>query len=102
VGRGNGGGEWGVEWGQNATPFSGEDWSLGRWQRAGGGGSGTQSGFRRKKTVGLADRAGLPVSEGAAAGQAGPEGKGERWAVAGPKSLLRLKSKEVKENQFCN
>jgi hypothetical protein len=33
-------------------------------------------------------------------GQAGPEGKGGRWAVAMPKSLLGLKSKEVKENQF--
>jgi hypothetical protein len=31
---------------------------------------------------------------------AGPERKGGRWAAAGPKSLLGLKSKEVKENQF--
>jgi hypothetical protein len=78
--------------------------------RAGGGGG--RSGFRRKKKVGPADWVGPPVSEGEAAGQAGPEGKGGRWAVAGPerkggrwaaagpKSLLGLKSKEVKENQF--
>jgi hypothetical protein len=50
------------------------------------------------------------VSEGEAAGQARPEGKGERWAAAGPerkggrwamarlKSLLGLKSRDVKEN----
>jgi hypothetical protein len=50
------------------------------------------------------------VSEGEAAGQARPEGKGERWAaarperkggrwaMAGPKSLLGLKSRDVKEN----
>jgi hypothetical protein len=50
---------------------------------AGEGGSGARSGFWRKKKVGPADRAGPPVSEGEATGQAGPEGKGERWAVAG-------------------
>jgi hypothetical protein len=68
--------------------------------RVGDGGGGARSGFRRKKKVGPADRAGPPVSEGEAAGQAGSKGKGGRWAVAGPESLLRLKSKEVKENQF--
>jgi hypothetical protein len=68
-------------------------------------GGGARSGFRRKKKVGLADRAGPPVSEGELVGQAGPEGKGGRWAAAGPerkggswaaagpKSLLGLKSK---------
>jgi hypothetical protein len=67
---------------------------------AGGGGGSARSGFQRKKKVGPTDRVGPPVSEGEAAGQAGPEGKGGRWAAAGPKSLLGLKSKEVKENQF--
>jgi hypothetical protein len=66
----------------------------------GDGGGGARSGFRRKKKVGPADRAGPPVSEGEAADQAGSKGKGGRWAAAGPESLLRLKSKEVKENQF--
>jgi hypothetical protein len=77
-----------------------------------GSGSGARSGFQRKKNVGQADRAGPLVSEGEAVGQVGPVGKGRRGAVAGPerkggwwatavsKSLLGLKSKEVKENEF--
>jgi hypothetical protein len=36
--------------------------------RVGGGGGGARSGFQRKKTVGPADRAGPPISEGEAAG----------------------------------
>jgi hypothetical protein len=76
------------------------------------GGGFARSGFQRKRKVGPADKAGPPISEGEAAGQAGPGGKGGRWAkaglkrkgggwaAAGPKSLLGLKSKEVKENQF--
>jgi hypothetical protein len=52
---------------------------------AGGDGGGARSGFRRKKKVGPADRVGPPVSEGEVAGQAGPGGKGGRWAAAGPK-----------------
>jgi hypothetical protein len=51
----------------------------------GGGSGGARSGFRRKKKVGPADSVGPPVSEGEAVGQAGPEGKGGRWAAAGPK-----------------
>jgi hypothetical protein len=70
--------------------------------RGGGGGGGAQSGFRRKKTVGLT------VSEGEATGQARPERKGGGGPRLGwkgreearPKSLLGLKSKRVKENQF--
>jgi hypothetical protein len=73
-----------------------------------GGGGGARSGFQRKKTTGLTDRVGPPVSEGEATGQAGPErkGGGGPWLgwkgkeEAGPKSLLGLKSKRVKENQF--
>jgi hypothetical protein len=72
----------------------------------GGGGGGARSGFRRKKTTGLTDRVGSPVSEGEATGQAGPErkGGGGPWLgwkgkeEAEPKSLLGLKSKRVKEN----
>jgi hypothetical protein len=41
-----------------------------------GGGGGARSGFRRKKTTGLTDRVGPPVSEGEATGQAGQERKG--------------------------
>jgi hypothetical protein len=43
---------------------------------AGARGGGARSGFRRKKTTGLTDRVGPPVSEGEATGQAGPEWKG--------------------------
>jgi hypothetical protein len=76
--------------------------------RGGGGGGGARSGFQRKKTAGLTDRVGSLVSEGEATGQAGPERKGGGgpqlgWKgkeEAGPKSLLGLKSKRVKENQF--
>jgi hypothetical protein len=81
------------------------------WKRRGHRGGGSSRGRQRRRPVGPADR-GPPFSEGEAAGQAGPKGKGGRWAVAGPerkgrrwaavrpKSLLGLKSKEVKENQF--
>jgi hypothetical protein len=52
--------------------------------RAGGGSGGAQSGFRRKKTVGSADRVGPPVNEGEVVGQAGPEEDGREvghsWA----------------------
>jgi hypothetical protein len=73
-----------------------------------GGGGGARSSFRRKKTTGLTDRVGPPVSEGEATGQAGLERKGggglrlgwKGCQEAGPKSLLGLKSKRVKENQF--
>ena len=41
--------------------------------RGGGGTGDTWSGFRRKKKVGPANKAVPPVSEGEAAGQAGPE-----------------------------
>jgi hypothetical protein len=78
--------------------------------RGGGGGGGAWSGFWRKKTAGLTDRVGLLVSEGVGHGWAGLERKGRGWAAAGlgskgreearPKSLLGLKSKRVKENQF--
>jgi hypothetical protein len=49
----------------------------------GGGSGGARSGFRRKKTAGLTDKVGPPVSEGEATGQAGPErkgGVGRGWA----------------------
>jgi hypothetical protein len=99
-------GEWGVKRGQNATSFPGEEGSSGA--RGGDGGGGARSGFRRKKTAGLTDRVGPRVSEGEATGQAGPERKGGGgprlgWKgreEAGLKSLLGLKSKRVKENQF--
>jgi hypothetical protein len=56
------------------------------WERRGrrGGGSDARSSFQRKKNVGLADRAGSPISEVEAAEQAGPDGKGVRCATTGP------------------
>jgi hypothetical protein len=77
-----------------------------------GDGGDARLGFWRKKKVRPADRADPPINEGEAAGQAELEGKGGRWAAtrpernvgrwaaAGPKSLLGLKSMEVKDNQF--
>jgi hypothetical protein len=51
----------------------------------GGGGGGAQSGFRRKKTTGrLTGQAHLSV-RGRRQGRMGWNGRGERWAVAGPK-----------------
>jgi hypothetical protein len=49
----------------------------------GGGGGGARSGFRRKKTAGLTDRVGPPVSEGEATdglGRKGREEVGRSWA----------------------
>jgi hypothetical protein len=51
--------------------------------RGGGGGGGARSGFRRKKTAGLTDRVGPPVSEGEATGRLGRKGReevGRGWA----------------------
>jgi hypothetical protein len=48
-----------------------------------GGGGGARSGFRRKKTAGLADRVGSPVSEREVMGrlrQKGREEVGHGWA----------------------
>jgi hypothetical protein len=78
------------------------------WERRGHRGGGSLRGrWRRQHPVGLpeeedgrsADRAGPPVNEGEAVGQARPEGgrerggqqlgrkgEGERWAAAGPKT----------------
>jgi hypothetical protein len=63
------------------------------WERRGHrGGSSTRGRWRWRYPVGLpeeednrpTDRAGPPVSAGEAVGQAGLEGEGVRWAVAGP------------------
>jgi hypothetical protein len=51
--------------------------------RGGGGGDGARSDFRRKKTAGLTDRVGPPVSEGEAMGRLGRKGweeVGRGWA----------------------
>jgi hypothetical protein len=99
----------GSEEGAKCSTVSGRGGVIGAaGARGGGGGGGTRSGFRRKKTAGLTNRVFPPVSEGEATGQAGPERKGGGgprlgWKgreEAGPKSLLGLKSKSVKENQF--
>jgi hypothetical protein len=43
----------------------------------GGGGGGARSGFRRKKTAGLTDKVGSPISEGEATGRLGRKGREE-------------------------
>jgi hypothetical protein len=100
-------GEWGVKRGPKYGAISGRGWVIeAAGACRGGGGGGARSGFRRKKTTRLTDSVGPPVSEGEATGQAGPERKGRGglrlgWKgkeEAGPKSLLGLKSKRVKEN----
>jgi hypothetical protein len=51
--------------------------------RGGGGNGGARSGFRTKKTVGLTDKVGPPVSEGEATGRLGRKGReevGRGWA----------------------
>jgi hypothetical protein len=48
----------------------------------GDGGGGARSGFRRKKTAGLTDRVGPPISEGEARAGWARKG-GRRWAAAG-------------------
>jgi hypothetical protein len=90
--------------------------------RGGGGSGGARSGLQRKKTVGLTDRMGPPVSERrpnqissiveetdkCSDGPTGPdrEGGDEPWLgwkireEPGPKPFLGLKSNRVKENQF--
>jgi hypothetical protein len=86
----------GAEEGAKCSTFSGRGVVIrAAAARVGGGGGGARSGFRWKKTARPADRASPPVSEGEAAGQAGPEGgrerggprlgqkgEGERWATA--------------------
>jgi hypothetical protein len=76
--------------------------------RGGGGGGGARLGFQRKKTARPTNRVGPPVSEGEATGQTGPEREGgggpclgwKRREEAGPKPLLGLKSKRVKEKSI--
>jgi hypothetical protein len=54
--------------------------------RGGGGGGGARSDLRRKKTAGLSDRLGPPVSEGKASGRLGRKGReevGRSWAGKG-------------------
>jgi hypothetical protein len=102
-------GERGVKRGQNAAPFPREEGSSGRQERArevAAAAPGQASGGRRRP--GSLTGGGPPVTEGEATGQAGPERKGgggprlgwQGREEAGPKSLLGLKSKIVKENQF--
>jgi hypothetical protein len=76
--------------------------------REGGGGGGARSGFQRKKTAGLTDRVGPPVSEGRR--RAGLAGKGgRRWVAAGlekkgggrAETIARAEiQKSKKKNQF--
>jgi hypothetical protein len=74
-GEGKQRGEWGVKRGESAAPFLGEEGSLGRLQRAREVKRGLV-GLPEEEDSRSADRAGPPVSEGEAAGQAGPEGGG--------------------------
>jgi hypothetical protein len=61
--------------------------------RGEGGGGGARSGFQRKKTAGLTYSVVPPVSELETTGRRGRKTREE----AGPKPLLGLKSKRVKE-----
>jgi hypothetical protein len=82
----------GEEWSSGADSFCRE---RGRGAARGRGvGGSARSGFRRKKTAGLTDRVGPPVSEGEATGRLGRKGREEmghgwagkearRWAAAG-------------------
>jgi hypothetical protein len=77
-GEGKRRGEWGVKRGEMRCHF--------RERRGHRGGGSARGRWRRRRSVGLpeeedgrpADRAGLPVSEGEAVGQARPEGGRER------------------------
>jgi hypothetical protein len=77
-------GEWGVKGEGKCGAVSGRGGVIGAaGARGGGGGGGARSGFRRKKTVGLTDRVGPPVSEGEAMGRLGWKGReevGRGWA----------------------
>jgi hypothetical protein len=94
---------WGRKWG-GETGSRGEERSSdadlfcrrrGRGAARGrGAGGGARSGFWRKKTAGLTDMVGPPVSEGEAMGRLGRKGReemgrdwarkeGRRWATAG-------------------
>jgi hypothetical protein len=103
-------GEWGVKVEGKCGAVSGRGGVIGvagARREGGGGGGGARSGFQRKKTVGLTDRVGPPISVGEATGGLGQKG-GRRWAAAGlekkggagPKPLLGLKFKRVKENSI--
>jgi hypothetical protein len=61
--------------------------------RGGGGGGGARSNFRRKKTTGLTDRVGPPISEGKASGRLGRkewEEVGYGWAGKGGRRPGRI------------
>jgi hypothetical protein len=77
-------GEWGVKGGGKCGAVFGRGEVVGvAGARGGGGGSDARSGFRRKKTAGLADRVVPPVSEGEAMGRLGQKGReevGHGWA----------------------
>jgi hypothetical protein len=83
---------WGRKWG-GETGSRGEERSSGADSfchgrgrgatRGRGAGGSARSGFRRKKTAGLTDRVGPPVSEGEAMGRLGQKGReemGRGWA----------------------
>jgi hypothetical protein len=68
-------GEWGVKGEGKCGAVSGRGGVVGvAGARGGGGGGGAQSGFQRKKTAGLTDRVGPPISEGEATGRLGQKG----------------------------
>jgi hypothetical protein len=77
-------GEWGVRGEGKCGAVSERGGVVGAAEARGeGGGGGARSGFRRKKTVGLTDKVGPPVSEGEATGRLGWKGReevGRGWA----------------------
>jgi hypothetical protein len=71
-------GEWGVKGEGKCGAVSGRGGVVGAAGAHGeGGGGGARSGFRRKKTAGLTDKVGPPVSEGEATGRLGRKGREE-------------------------
>jgi hypothetical protein len=71
-------GEWGVKGEGKCGAVSGRGGVVGAaGAHGGGGGGGARSGFQWKKTPGLTDRVGPPVSEGEATGRLGRKGREE-------------------------
>jgi hypothetical protein len=83
-GEGKRGGEWGVKRGECGAIFGRGSPIRAEAARVGGGSGGARLGFRRKKKVGPADRAGPTISEGEAVGAGWAEREGREmgcgWA----------------------
>jgi hypothetical protein len=83
-GEGKWRGEWGVKRGESVAPFLGEEGSSGRRQRMREVAAAASGRLPEEEESRAADRVGLPVNEGEAAGKAAPEQGGREvgrgWA----------------------